>query len=90
MHSRCHFIHESNKHLLWPTVELDRPTIQRGTFDSCNRCVTCTSKKMYCVLFLCIQQMNGCEPPMSEHSSSIVGDTAVMVWLDQCIKKYFI
>ena len=33
-----------------------------GTLDFCNQYVNCISKKMYCVLFLCIQQMNGCEP----------------------------
>ena len=39
-----------------------------GTFDSFNQYLNCISK-MYCVLFLCIQQMNGCEPPVSGHCS---------------------
>ena len=33
------------------------------------------------VLFLCIQQMNGCEPPISEHRNSIVGDSNSVVGL---------
>ena len=34
---------------------------QRRTLESCNRYTNCASK-MYHVLFLCIQLMNGCEP----------------------------
>ena len=32
---------------------------QRGWFDSCNWYMNCTSKKMYCMLILCIQQIKG-------------------------------
>ena len=42
---------------------------------------------MCCVLFLCIQQMNGCESPILGHRGSTVGDTAEMAWLDLCIDK---
>ena len=46
---------------------------KRATFDSCNQYVNCISKKMCCVLFLCIQYMNGCEPPISGHCSFTSG-----------------
>ena len=46
---------------------------KRGRFDSHNQYMNCISKKMYCVLFLCIQQMNGCEPPISGHVSFTSG-----------------
>ena len=38
------------------------PSYQQETFNFCNQYVNCTLKKIYCVIFLCIQQMNGCEP----------------------------
>ena len=34
------------------------------------------------VLFLCIQQVNGCETLISRHHTSVVGDTALMAWSD--------
>ena len=42
---------------------------------------------MYCMLFLCIYQMNGCKPQISGHRSStcIFGNTAVMAWLKRRI-----
>ena len=46
---------------------------KHGTFDSCNQYVNCISKKMYCMLFLCIQQINDCEPPISGHCSFTSG-----------------
>ena len=57
-----------------------------GTFDSCNQYMNCISK-MYCVLFLCIQQINACEPPFSGRCSFTsetlqfhFGYTAVSLW----------
>ena len=43
---------------------------KRGTIYSCNQYVNCISKKMNCVLFLCIQHMNECEPLISGQCSN--------------------
>ena len=59
---------------------------KRGTFDSCNQYLNCILKKMYCVLFLHIHQMNGCEH--SGDTAVHLRDTAVMAWLDYCIHAH--
>ena len=60
----CIFKNPTSVYCIWPSV--DGAFLHKcGTCDSCNQYVNCISKKMYCVLLLCIQQMNGCEPPMS-------------------------
>ena len=72
------------------------PSNDRATITSardiwlCNWYMYRTSKKMYCMLFLCIQQINECEPPILGHGSSIVGDTATMAWLDLCMMFWFV
>ena len=78
-------IHESDERLLYLALHgQSHNYIAIKQSDSCNRYVNCTSK-MYCVLFLCIQHMDGCEPLISGHHSPMVGDIAVMAWSDLCI-----
>ena len=56
-------------------------------FDSRNRYMNCILNKMHCVLFLCIQQMNGHEPLILGHRRSNVRDKAAMAGSDQCIRE---
>ena len=73
------YMHESEERLIivFGPLLTEPHLHKRGKFYSCKRYENCITNKMYYMLFLCIQQMNGCEPLISEHRNSIVGGSVV-------------
>ena len=79
MHITC--IAKSDERLLYLALcwQSHNYIHQRGTFDSCNRYMNFTSKKMHCLYFYASSKL---WPPISGHCISIFQDTAVMAWSD--------